>query len=44
MNAKWTVAISLALSMVTAHVSAQTDDQLSSAAIQSALAAPPKHF
>jgi Cu/Ag efflux protein CusF len=44
MNAKWTVAVSLALLMATAHVSAQTDDQLSSAAIQSALAAPPKHF
>lgn len=44
MNAKWTVAVSIALMMMTAHVSAQTDDQLSSAAIQSALAAPPRHF
>ena len=42
MNAKWTVALSLALLTVTAHVSAQTDQQLSSAAIQSALNAPPK--
>jgi len=44
MNAKWTVALSLALLMVTAHVSAQTDQQLSSAAIQSALNAPPKQI
>jgi Cu/Ag efflux protein CusF len=44
MNAKWTVVVSLAFLMATAHVSAQADDQLSTAAIQSALAAPPKHF
>jgi hypothetical protein len=42
MNAKWTVALSLALLTVTAHVGAQTDQQLSSAAIQSVLSAPPK--
>ncbi|CAH2800812.1 MAG: hypothetical protein CBARDCOR_5798 [uncultured Caballeronia sp.] len=44
MNAKWTVALSLALLTVTAHVGAQTDQQLSSAAIQSALNAPPKQI
>jgi hypothetical protein len=44
MNAKWTVALSLALLTVTAHVGAQTDQQLSSAAIQSALTAPPKQI
>src|ERR1700730_17604304 len=42
MTAKWTVALSLALLTVTAHVGAQTDQQLSSAAIQSVLSAPPK--
>ena len=44
MNEKWTVALSLALLTVTAHVGAQTDQQLSSAAIQSALNAPPKQI
>lgn len=44
MNAKWTVALSLALITMTAHVCAQTDQQLSSAAIQSALSAPPKQL
>ena len=44
MNAKWTVAVSLALLTITAHVGAQTDRQLSSAAIQSALNAPPKQL
>jgi hypothetical protein len=44
MNAKWTVALSLALLTVTAHLSAKTDQQLSSAAIQSALSAPPKQI
>ncbi|SOE93528.1 hypothetical protein SAMN05414139_06308 [Burkholderia sp. D7] len=44
MNAKWTVVLSLALLTVTAQVSAQTDQQLSSAAIQSALNAPPKQI
>jgi hypothetical protein len=44
MNEKWTVALSLALLTITAHVGAQTDQQLSSAAIQSALNAPPKQL
>ena len=44
MNVKWTVALSLALLTVTAHVSAQTDQQLSSAAIQSVRNAPPKQI
>jgi hypothetical protein len=44
MNAKWTVALSLALLTVTAQVGAQTDQQLSSAALQSVLSAPPKQI
>ncbi|WP_053063785.1 hypothetical protein [Caballeronia mineralivorans] len=44
MNAKWTVALSLALLTVTVHVGAQTDQQLSSAAIQSLQSTPPKQI
>jgi hypothetical protein len=44
MNAKWTVALSLALLTVTVHVGAQTGQQLSSAAIQSVLSAFPKQI
>jgi hypothetical protein len=44
MNEKWTVALSLALLTVAAHVGAQTDPQLSGAAIQSALNVPPKQL
>jgi hypothetical protein len=44
MNAKWTVALSLALLTVTAQVGAQSDQQLSSAALQSVLSAPPKQI
>lgn len=42
MNEKWTIALSLTLLAMTAQVDAQTDQQLSSAAIQSVLRAPPK--
>ncbi|AMM18293.1 hypothetical protein AX768_23845 [Burkholderia sp. PAMC 28687] len=44
MNAKWILAASLAGCLATVNVSAQTDDQLSTDAIKTALASEPRHL
>jgi hypothetical protein len=44
MNAKWILAASLACLLASAHVNAQTDDQLTSDAIKTALASEPHHL